>query len=151
MSKAIKKIPLKKIEGKSLQESPFIYHPPNDESKKRSIATRDFTFSDFKKIADQAPFLMKDWAGFLHTSERTLHRYAKDNSNFNGLQTERLLLFKTLIKAGNQLFGKENFGIWLNRKIFSLHFKTPKDLLYTHEGVQEVIDTIGRIEHGIVS
>lgn len=151
MKKVQKKAGDKQLSADTLGEIAFQYEYPVDETSKRSSITREFTYTDFKKIADVAPFVLKEWAGFLHTSERTLHRYAKENSTFNGLQIERILLFKTLIKAGNQLFGKEGFGHWLNRKIFSLRFKTPRELLYTHEGVQEVIDVIGRIEHGIVA
>lgn len=151
MKKGIKKSVEKNKEENTLRDSQILYQYPVDETRSRSVVSREFNYHDFKKIADQAPFILKDWAGFLHTSERTLHRYAKENTAFNGLQVERLLLFKTLIKAGNQLFGRENFGTWLDRKIFSLQFKTPRELLYTHQGVQEVIDIMGRIEHGIVA
>lgn len=122
-----------------------------DFRSKNVVLTKDFTYQDFKKIADDAPFTLRDWAGFLHTSERTLHRYAKENSSFNGLQIERILLFKKLITQGNRLFGKENFPVWLDRKIFSLLYHSPRELLLTHDGVQEVIDIMGRIEHGIVA
>lgn len=151
MKKVQKKTGEKHTSKDTLGEAAFQYNYPMEETRKRPSITKEFTYTDFKKIADASPFVLKDWAGFLHTSERTLHRYAKENSSFNGLQIERILLFKTLIKVGNQLFGKEGFGHWMNRKIFSLRFKTPKELLYTHDGVQEVIDVLGRIEHGIVA
>ncbi len=138
-------------ENQLIASEPFTFYEMPAHTAKKEVILKDFTFSEFKKIADQATFTLKEWADFLHTSERTLQRYAKDNSSFNGLQIERILLFKKLIKEGNKQFGKENFGIWINRKIFSLNFKTPRELLFTHDGVQEVINILGRLEHGIVA
>ncbi len=138
-------------ENQIIASEPFAFYEMPAHAAKKEVILKDFTFSEFKKIADQATFTLKEWADFLHTSERTLQRYAKDNSSFNGLQIERIFLFKKLIKEGNKQFGKENFGIWINRKIFSLNFKTPRELLFTHDGVQEVINILGRLEHGIVA
>lgn len=133
-----------------LNEPEINYQEVKPNARKWSI-TRDFTYADFKKIADQASFTLKDWSVFLHTSERTLQRYAKENSAFNGLQIERILLFKQMIQKGNELFGREGFAHWLRKKLFSIEFHTPLELLTTHDGVQEVIDILGRIEHGIVA
>lgn len=133
-----------------LNEPEIHYREQKNDTHKWAL-TKDFTYQDFKKIADQAPFTLKEWSVFLHTSERTLQRYAKEDTAFNGLQIERILLFKQMIEKGNELFGRENFSQWLNRKLFSIEFHTPKEILISHEGVQEVIDLLGRIEHGIVA
>ncbi|MCH5721184.1 antitoxin Xre/MbcA/ParS toxin-binding domain-containing protein [Niabella hibiscisoli] len=82
-------------------------------------------------------------------SERTLHRYAKDDGGFNGLQIERILLLEVLIDIGNEMFGQEGFKSWLQSKPFSLNGEAVKNKLATHNGIQEVIDTLGRIQHGI--
>ena len=111
--------------------------------------TRDFLFTDFKKVSDKAPFTVADWADMLHISERTLHRYAKENTAFNGMQIERILHLEKLIDMGNSLFGKEGFKNWLHFKPLSLQYQTPKELLTSHQGIQEVIDVIGRMQHGI--
>lgn len=117
----------------------------------KEVAVKDFTYTFFKKIADKSPFTLSDWAGFLYLSERTLHRYAKDESTFNGLQIERILLLEILINAGNELFGLEGFKNWLLSKPFSLNGQMPKEMLFTHEGIQEVIDVIGRMQYGITA
>jgi putative toxin-antitoxin system antitoxin component (TIGR02293 family) len=113
-----------------------------------TLKTKEFTFKEFKKIADIAPFTLSEWASYLHISERTLQRYAADNSTFNGLQIERILHLEKLIHKGNALFGK-GFRQWLISAPFSLNFTPPKDMLMTYEGIQELIDILGRIEHGI--
>ena len=113
------------------------------------VITKDFLYSDFKKIADKAPFTVGEWADILHISERTLHRYAKDNSAFNGMQVERILHIEKLIDLGNTMFGKEGFKNWLLFKPFSLNFQKPLEMLTSYQGIQDVIDLLGRIQHGI--
>lgn len=124
-------------------------NPSKATSKK--VLTKDFLFSDFKKISDRAPFTIADWAGILHISERTLHRYAHENACFNGMQIERILIMEKLIKIGTQLYGKEGLKKWLTFKPFSLQFQTPMSLLKTYEGIQQVIQLLNRMQHGITA
>jgi DNA-binding transcriptional regulator YiaG len=49
---------------------------------KAQPSLKDFSYSEFKKIADKTPFTQAEWAAMLHVSERTLQRYAKSNSHF---------------------------------------------------------------------
>ncbi len=125
-----------------------IYEIPQKTSRKETL-TKNFYYSDFKKIADKSPFTLGEWADLLYTSERTLHRYAKCGSDFNGLQIERILLLEKLINAGNRFFGKENFKQWLSFRPFSLNGERVRDHLFTAEEIQNIIDLIGRIQHGI--
>lgn len=117
--------------------------------KEKQVLTRNFLYSDFRKIADKAPFTLGEWAQMMHISERTLHRYAKENTAFNGLQVERILHLEKLINLGNTLFGKQGFKEWLHHKPFSLDDKKPAELLQTYEGIQQLIDLLGRMQHGI--
>lgn len=125
-----------------------IYKPLQKHVAKAPV-TKDFHYKDFRKIADKAPFILAEWADILHLSERTLHRYAKENSTFAGLQIELILLTEKLIDMGNEVFGKEGFKSWLQSAVFSLDNKTPKEFLNSYSGIQELINTIGRIQHGI--
>ncbi|HTG54889.1 MAG TPA: hypothetical protein VL943_01385, partial [Niabella sp.] len=61
----------------------------------------------------------------------------------------RILLLETLIDVGNEMFGQEGFKSWLQTKPFSLNGEVVKNKLNTHNGIQEVIDTLGRMQHGI--
>jgi hypothetical protein len=40
----------------------------------------------------------------LHLSERTLQRYAKNNSSFEGIYTDRILLLQEMINLGLETF-----------------------------------------------
>lgn len=147
MKKSTKKY-IPEIKEGMISEPNNIYQmTPN--SNKIQVLVKNFTYKDFKKILEKGPFTMGEWADLLFISERTLHRYAKEDSGFNGLQIERILLLETLIDMGNDLFGKEGFKIWLQSKPFSLHGNVVKDELNTHHGIQDVIDLLGRLQHGI--
>jgi len=136
-------------ETSSVHETSGSYLSSIKKTASTQVITKDFLYTDFKKIADKAPFTVGEWADILHISERTLHRYAKDNSSFNGMQIERIFHIEKLIDLGNTMFGKEGFKNWLIFKPFSLHLQKPIDMLNSYQGIQEVIDLLGRIQHGI--
>ena len=56
---------------------------------------------------------------------------------------------KELIKSATQVFGDENKGLlWLNT--FNLYLNDiPINVLNKKDGVQKLIDVLGRIEHGV--
>ena len=118
-------------------------------SQKKDTLIKDFIYDDFKKIVDKSPFTLADWADLLFISERTLHRYAKDKTGFNGLQIERILHLEHLINIGTSLFGKDGFKQWLQVRPFSLNGVAVKDSLSTHDDIQNVINIIERMQYGI--
>lgn len=139
----------KPVSKPTIVSEPALVYPIAPKAVKKEILLKDFTYAHFKKISDKGPFSLADWAELLFISERTLHRYAKDNNGFNGLQIERILLLESLINSGNELFGKEGFKTWIHSSPFSLGGTVVKEMLTTHSGIQEVIDTLGRMQHGI--
>ncbi len=110
---------------------------------------KDFTYKHFKRIADKAPFTLNEWAEILHLSERTLHRYAKENNAFHGLQVELILLTEKLIDMGNALFGRDGMKNWAHSPAFSLGNRKPIEHMQSYAGIQEVIQLIGRLQYGI--
>jgi putative toxin-antitoxin system antitoxin component (TIGR02293 family) len=113
------------------------------------VIAKDFSFTEFKKIADKSPFTLSEWAGILHISERTLQRYAVYNSCFGAVQIELILLMKKLIDIGQDLFGVEGLREWLDSSVFSLQHKKPMEYLTSYAGIQTIIQLMGRIQHGI--
>jgi len=151
---SIMKKPFKKylppVLGNEVSEPGMVYpiQPGNDTSK---VLVKDFTYHHFKKIMERGPFTLSEWANMLFMSERTLHRYAKDNGSFNGLQIERILLLESFIDMGNELFGKEGFKTWLRSKPFSLGGEVVQEKLLSHSGIQDAIDILGRLQFGITA
>ncbi len=113
---------------------------------------KDFTYSEFKKIADKTPFTQAEWASILHVSERTLQRYAKNNGSFAPINAERALQIAGVINEGKITFGKtELFYQWLKRKPLMLEGPLSFESLTTAQGIQMVLTQLGRIQHGILA
>jgi putative toxin-antitoxin system antitoxin component (TIGR02293 family) len=123
---------------------------PSLRNTKQIPAIKDFTYSEFKKIAAKAPFTQGEWATLLHVSERTLQRYAKNNGLFAPINAERALMVARVIKEGILTFGTaELFYSWIKRKPYMLEGTLSFDSLTTTDGIQNVLTQLGRIQHGI--
>ena len=113
---------------------------------------KEFNFKEFKKIADKVPFTQKEWADILHISERTLHRYAKDDGNFNFSVTDRILQIDKVIKRGVEVFGNiDKFISWLKSNPYMLEGRLSVQSLGSFEGISMILTQLGRIEHGILA
>ena len=112
---------------------------------------QDFSYKKFEKIATKVPFTQKEWAAILHLSEKTLQRYSKNNKNFEGIYVDRILKMQELIEMGLDTFSDpEGFYRWLKKDKPMLGILLNFSGLLTGEGIQEHINTIGRMQHGII-
>jgi uncharacterized protein (DUF2384 family) len=110
----------------------------------------EFSYKKFEKIAAMAPFTQKEWSNILHLSERTLQRYAKDNSSFEGIYTDRILHIEELIKQGIKTFVTgDAFYRWLKREKPVLGKILNFESLYSMQGIQSIIDELERIQWGV--
>ncbi|MEO6538300.1 MAG: antitoxin Xre-like helix-turn-helix domain-containing protein [Ferruginibacter sp.] len=140
-----KKNPTLKNTSGILQESIAEYRP-----LKKLPSLKEFTYNEFKKIAENSPFTQAEWAGILHVSERTLQRYAKSNGSFAPINAERALQVFKVLEAGKITFGKvENFYNWLKRNPYMLEGNLTINSLSTYEGIQNVLVQLSRIQHGL--
>lgn len=113
---------------------------------------KDFTFSEFKKIADQAPLTQAEWAAILHISERTLQRYAKNNGVFAPINAERAQQIAHVVAEGKRTFGKtEMFYQWIKSNPFMLEGSLSFESLTTAHGIQMILTQLARIQHGILA
>ena len=111
---------------------------------------KDFTYSEFKKIADKTPFTQAEWASILHVSERTLQRYAKNNGHFAPINAERALQIENVLKEAKLTFGKvENFYNWLKRNPYMLGGHLSFESLTSANGIERVLTQLHRIQHGL--
>ncbi len=121
-------------------------------SAKQIRLTKDFTFNEFKKIADKIDLTQKEWSGVLHISERTLQRYAKDNSTFNFGVIDRILLIEKVFKKGIDVFGNaKDFLAWLKAGPVSIDGRLGFPSLASFDGNTKILNQLGRIEHGILA
>jgi putative toxin-antitoxin system antitoxin component (TIGR02293 family) len=137
----------KQIKSKTTKTADAI---PINHSDKAFSSLKDFTFSEFKKIANKAPFTQAEWASILHISERTLQRYAKSNSHFAPINAERAVQIAKILEQGELTFGNTNkFYQWLKGNPYMLEGDLSLDSLSTFDGIEKVLTQLGRIQHGI--
>ena len=114
--------------------------------------TKEFTYNEFKKISDKVDLTQKEWSEILHISERTLQRYAKDNSAFNFSVIDRILLIDKVLKKGIDVFGNViDFITWLKNDPLSIEGELGLHSLASFDGVTKVLNQLGRIEYGILA
>ena len=152
MKKKIKKPVAKYIQEDEVSKVEEPQAPYFTKSVKALPSLKDFTYNEFKKIADKAPFTQAEWAAVLHVSERTLQRYAKSNGMFAPINAERAVQISKVIKEGVFTFGNVNlFYSWIKRNPYMLEGNLSFDSLTTIEGIQKVMTQLGRIQHGILA
>ncbi len=143
----------KTIIKKQPEIPPMLLQDPEVFYQKQSRALpslKDFSYNEFKKIAEKTPFTQAEWAAMLHVSERTLQRYAKSNSSFAPINAERALQIANVLKRAKDVLGKiENFYTWIKRKPQALEGQLSFDSLTTADGINKILLQLGRIEHGL--
>jgi putative toxin-antitoxin system antitoxin component (TIGR02293 family) len=137
----------KNLKGSKLEEPAMAYYP-----SKHIKLTKEFTYNEFKKISDKAELTQKEWSEILHLSERTLQRYAKDNSAFNFSVIDRILLIDKVLKKGTGVFGNViDFITWLKNGPISIEGELGLYSLASFDGITKVLNQLGRIEYGILA
>jgi len=146
MKKEKRTAPYKPAAALSKAEEP----QPVYRSVKNLPAVKDFTYTEFKKIADKAPFTQAEWAAILHVSERTLQRYAKNNGHFAAINAERALQIEQVLKEAKITFGKViNFYNWIKQNPYMLEGNLSFNSLTSYNGIEKVLTQLGRIQHGL--
>jgi len=109
-----------------------------------------FSYNKFLNIAKKIPFTPREWAAILHLSERTLQRYAQNNTAFDGIYTDRILHINQLLDIGLATFSSADaFYNWLKRD--KIVFNQPLNFssLSSTQGIQLLIEEVGRIQTGV--
>jgi putative toxin-antitoxin system antitoxin component (TIGR02293 family) len=124
--------------------------PASYQNARKNPVVSDYPYKKLKKIMDLVPFTQAEWAAMLHISERTLQRYAKNNTSFEGLHTDRILLLQEMIQLGLETFtDAQALNHWLHSEKSVMGQKLNFESLYTENGIQSITDQIGRIQQGV--
>lgn len=138
---------------RNILEEPAVAYGHTDDNGIYSLIRmirQGVSFQSFTELVKATPFSITDWASFLHISERTLHRYQKENHPFDAPRSEKILQVAMLYKYGTEVFGScEAFDTWLQTDILSLGKIKPKTLLDSSFGISILKDELSRIEQGI--
>ena len=142
------KVPVKKDASSNKVNEPQALY----KSIKIIPQVKDFTYEEFKKTADKVPFTQAEWAIILHISERTLQRYAKSNGKFAPINAERFHQINQVLAKGKKVLGKTAwFYEWIHSNPPSLEGELSFNSLTTFDGIQKILNQLGRIEHGILA
>ena len=91
-------------------------------------------------------------AEMLNLSTKTLDRYTQENRKLNPNDSELIIKLILLYKKGLEIFGdQESFVDWLNKTAFGLGNLKPVEIINTSEGIDLIIEELGRIEFGDLS
>lgn len=109
-----------------------------------------FSIERFQELSVRLLFTQQEWAEILHVSDRTLHRYLKENKPFEGLYAEHLYQLENMADLGLEVFG--------DVKAFAKWLRTPREVLGEMQdfatlrsfwGVKLICNELGRMEHGV--
>jgi putative toxin-antitoxin system antitoxin component (TIGR02293 family) len=124
----------------------------DDEVNLTNIVREGISFLYLARLSNHIHFEVDEWASYLHLSERTIHRYKKENKTFDPIYSEKIVMIELLYKRGIEVFGdEEKFYAWMDYKSIPLGGVKPKELLDTVFGINMIRDELGRIEHGILA
>jgi uncharacterized protein (DUF2384 family) len=111
---------------------------------------KEYTYKKFDSLAAKMPLTLKEWASVIHLSDRTLQRYAKENKPFEGIYADRLLQIEKVINEAAKVFKEPlNFYYWLNENHTVFNYTFSIASLQTQDGIQMLLDELGRIQQGV--
>jgi putative toxin-antitoxin system antitoxin component (TIGR02293 family) len=121
-----------------------------DGYEKIQMVREGIPYYSFEKFASLSPLSMAEWSEFLEISERSLHRYKKDNKKFDRMRSERIMEIARVLKKGVEVFGdQEKFTIWMNSRIIAIGGIKPRELLDSSLGIKLLDEELTRIDYGM--
>lgn len=109
-----------------------------------------FTIKDFETLSQILGFSQAEWSAVLHISLRTLQRYLKDDTPFEGLYAELLTHLSRLTQLGLSVFQSEQgFISWLRTPKQVLGYELGFEALSTITGIRLLREELGRMAHGV--
>lgn len=116
-----------------------------------SLSRKGLSFRQLKEILKYTQLTMKEIGKMISLSERQLSRYKDDKILKTDTSAHLIQIVELYQKGYDVLEDDDNFQIWMKSEIRSLGFQRPIDLLDTPFGIQDVKNTLGRLEHGVYS
>ena len=88
---------------------------------------------------------------YLDVTKRTLDNY-KPQERLRLYVSDRIIHLAELYVKGKEIFENfENFNEWLKRPSVDLAGQKPLSLIQTRKGIDDLLQVLGRIEHGILA
>ncbi len=114
------------------------------------IIRKGLPYESIEVISKKADFSVKEVLRSLGLPQTTYNKKKKDNDLLSGRDSEVILFLTELLDFGLEVFDneKEKFQRWLKKPNISLGGVTPESLFDSLTGIQEVKNTLNRLEYG---
>ena len=114
-----------------------------------SVIRQGISSAAVDALAKTISITHSELAAILDIPERTLARRKKEGM-LNSEESAKLVRLARVIERAEQVFEDLNASLdWLKSPNAALSGATPLSLLDTEIGAESVMDTLGRIEHGV--
>lgn len=110
------------------------------------LAERAISKTYIKSVLNKTGIPLNEFIELIPISIDTYKR----KSIFNPTVTEKVLEIEEVYNTGLRAFG-ENFHTWMSAENTMLEGKKPMALLSNSFGIRQLLDLIGRIEHGVLA
>jgi len=114
---------------------------------------KGLSVSVISKMVKELDVSQRSLLKVLDVSTATLTRRRQDRKRLNLQESDRVYRIANVYRAAVQLFegNRDHARQWLNQPAKALGGQTPFELLDTEAGADEVLDLIGRLEHGVIT
>lgn len=112
------------------------------------IVEHGLPYASVERLAKLLELGIEEMCRLLPVSRRTLARYRGEHLDAH-LSDHLMTVGKVYERAVDVLETPANALLWLKTPNYAFRFKRPIDYLSSFTGIQEVLDELGRLQHGI--
>lgn len=115
-----------------------------------NIIRKGLPYESIEVISKRADLPVKQVLHFFGVPQTTYNKKKRDNDLLSGRDSEVVLVLTELLDFGLEVFNNEaeKFQRWLKKPNISLGGATPESLFDSLTGIQEVRNSLNRLEHG---
>jgi len=112
------------------------------------IVAQGLPYDAVERLAKTLDLSLEKMCQIIPVSRRTLARYRGGNLDAH-LSDHILTVGKVYERAVEVMESPGNALLWLKSPNYAFRFKSPLDYLSSFTGAQEVLDELGRLQHGV--
>lgn len=115
-----------------------------------SIIRKGLPYDSIEVISQKADLPIKQVLSLLGVPQTTYNKKKKEKDLLSGRDSEIILVLSEVLEYGMQVFNKEKnkFHRWLKKPNISLGGAAPESLFDSLTGIQEVRNSLNRLEYG---
>lgn len=112
------------------------------------IVAAGVPYTQVESLRKQLDLSVEDLCRLLPISRRTLARYR--GKTLDSRISDHLMMIEQVFRRAVEVFDSlDNARIWLKTPNYTFSYQRPLDYLATFTGSQELLDELGRLQHGI--